>query len=118
MTSMAPSAILDWYTVCANCNIKEAQYQLAMLWEYGLGNDRSFINFAKALYWYKKCQAGGRADTQFRLGQWLELGIMPGIKKVRLLKCVKIMCAEMYENNVLYFYLIFKKEYSRGSLVV
>ena len=44
-----------------------SQYQIAKLYEFGLGVDQ---DFHKALDWYQKAAQKGQGDAQFRMGQY------------------------------------------------
>ena len=67
---------LQWNRKAAAQGVAEAQYNLGVIYKFGLGVPQ---DYAKALQWYRKAAEQGVAKAQFNLGLMYDNGL--GVKQ-------------------------------------
>ena len=63
---------MKWFEQAGSNGYREAQYNLAHMYQYGSGG--APVNFTKAREWYEKAAAQGHAKAQLCLGAMHHLG--------------------------------------------
>jgi len=98
---------IKWYTIAAEKNEPQAQFNLAVIYHQGSENNKDIIDLEKALKWYNRAARQGYADAQNNLAimhylgegivsdpqqayMWLNISVANGnIKAINLRDTVK-----------------------------
>lgn len=83
--AIIPSAV-EWYLEMAELGDRDAQYNLASIYETGFGVE---VNYKEAVKWYAKAAKQGHAVAQIKLGMMHYLGLGTKVSIIRGKKWIR-----------------------------